>query len=104
MTRAVARWPCFAIFFFGALAVIGEVRLMANQGLAQVFQLRGEFLCFRIIARCVFGRGFFFGGGLAASLRGSLISKSRSFMNASSISVTGLYSILLNASLKSWAT
>ena len=49
---------CFAVFLFGALAIVGEIRLVTNERLAQVLQVRREFLCFGIFARGVFGNGF----------------------------------------------
>lgn len=70
-----------AVFFVGALAVIGEVRLMANQGLADVFEFRGELFCFGIIALDVIRRVF----SSPPSFGGRLKSISGSFMNASSI-------------------
>jgi hypothetical protein len=56
----------FAVFLFGTLAEIGEVRLMANEGLAHVVEFGSEAFSFGVLARCLLWGGLVFtslGGG-----------------------------------------
>ena len=74
-----------AIVFFGALAEIGKVRLVTDQGLTHVFQFGGEFLA-SASSRAVSSAAFF---SSPLSWGGTLISNSRvlheCFLNSSSV-------------------